>query len=122
MARTLLAQINYTADVAANMLPHLHHGQWHLQICLASATKLHNDRPQSTHGFCVPATANCVLLAQLARGHEASHPVVSCLSCGCALFALVAGSIGVGSDGSTAGPAPPCMGSAGLAGAVGGLS
>ena len=29
-----------------------------------------------------------VLLAQPARGHEVSHPVVSCLSCGCALPAL----------------------------------
>ena len=65
--------------------PHLHHGQWHLQICLASATKLHNDCPQTTHGLHVPATANCVPLAQPARGHEAPHR----LSCGCALPAAL---------------------------------
>ena len=43
----------------------------------------------STHGLHVPATANYVLLVQPARGHEASHPVVSCLPCGCALSAAL---------------------------------
>ena len=89
VARTLLAQINCTADVAANMLPHTYTTGSGIFRFAWRAPKLHDDRPQTTHGLHVSATADCVLLAQPTRGHEASHPVVSCLSCGCALPAAL---------------------------------
>ena len=52
-------------------------------------TWLPTCRPTPTPRQWHPATANCVLLAQPAQEHEASHPVVSCLSSGCALPAAI---------------------------------
>ena len=51
------------------------------------------SRPQTTHGLHVPATANCVLLAQPARGQKPPHPVVSGLSCGCCTIFMLGGSL-----------------------------
>ena len=84
VARALLGQINYTADVAANMPPHTYSttsgifrfawraGQKSTTIVLRLRT-VYMYLPQPV-----------ALLAQPARGHAAPNPVSSCLSRGCA--------------------------------------
>ena len=64
VARTLLAQINYTADVAANMPPHTHTTGVASSALPGERDRTPQHRPSTAHGLHVPATADCVLLAQ----------------------------------------------------------
>ena len=61
VARALLAQINYTADVAANMSPHTCTTASDVfRFCLARAA-VHHDCPPVAHGLHVPASTGCIL-------------------------------------------------------------
>ena len=83
VTRALLAQINYTADVAANMPPHTYttasgifrfawRGRQKSTTIVLRLRTVYMYLPQP-----------CILPAQPACGHAAAYPVPSCLSHGC---------------------------------------
>ena len=82
VTRALLAQINYTADVAANMPPHTY--------TTASGVFRFAWRGRQKSTTIVLrlrtvyiASVGCILPAQPTCAHAAAYPVASCLSNGC---------------------------------------